>query len=237
MFIKGVLSFIFTHLLFLGGNSTTVYVAPPPALPKTEIATTTIKNAVSTEKVVQKAKTETPVKKAEIKPKEETPKPVTPPAPLPDFEKVNTFARKAIVNILCSTKGGELSPISGTGVVISSKGVVLTNAHIAQYFLLKDFKQKDYVGCVIRTGSPAYPEYKVELMYISPTWIGQNRKLLKEEAPKGTGENDFAFLRITGKIDGSKLPESFSYVIPNIRESIDLDEPVLLVSYPAGFLG
>src|SRR5205085_2429432 len=97
-------------------------------------------------------------------------------------------------------------------------GLILTNAHIGQYFLLKDFTQKNYVECVIRTGSPAYPKYHAELVYISPTWVANNKAILKSQNPKGTGENDFAFLRITSAINSSNLPEKFSYLQMNVRE-------------------
>jgi hypothetical protein len=44
-------------------------------------------------------------------------------------------------------------------------------------------------------------------------------------------------LRITGMVDGSKLPDNFPFIPMDIRENIASLEPVLLVSYPAGFLG
>ncbi|MCX6701891.1 MAG: serine protease [Candidatus Zambryskibacteria bacterium] len=156
--------------------------------------------------------------------------------PTPNFELINTFARQATVNILCIVKNNNLSPISGTGIIINSDGLILTNAHIAQYFLLRDLYQKDFIDCVIRTGSPAYPKYHAELVYISPTWVENNKTEIKLENPQGTGEKDYAFLRITDVIDGSSLP-NFSYIPVSIREKIDINEPVVLVSYPAGFLG
>lgn len=242
---KSLLAFILTIVGF-GTQSTQVYVAPPNPVKATVVATSTINSTVTSTKNATSTTTKkavassTPKKIAKIEPKKdikvEEEKQI-PVYPLPDFEKVNTFARKALVNILCNTKGNDLSPISGTGVLINPKGIILTNAHIAQYFLLKDFKEKDYVSCVARTGSPAYPTYKVELMYISPTWIKDNSRVLKSYNPTGTGENDFAFLRVTGTINGDKLPENFPYLIPDVREFIEKKEPVLLVSYPAGFLG
>ncbi len=248
MFIKGVISFILS-IVGLGSPSTQVYVATPTPIKTTIVATstksvnatTTKKNlgeiSTTTKKIVS---TTTPKKITKIEPKKDTKieeKQKIPDYPLPDFEKVNTFARKALVNILCNTKGKDLSPISGTGVFINPKGIILTNAHIAQYFLLKDYKEKDHVSCVIRTGSPAYPTYNVELMYISPTWVKDNSRVLKSYDPKGTGENDFAFLRVTGTINGTELPVDFPFIIPDVREYIEKNEPVLLVSYPAGFLG
>lgn len=163
--------------------------------------------------------------------------PPTAPESPTDFTPINTYARQAIVNILCETGGNELSPITGTGVVIDPKGIILTNAHIGEYLLLKDLYKKDFVKCFIRTGSPAYPRYNVELVYISPTWVINNKSLLKETNPKGNGENDFAILRISSMIDGTELPTSFPYIAINTRETIKKNEPVILISYPAGFLG
>lgn len=190
--------------------------------------------------------TTTPATKSPTKPKPivvvKTPEipavPIIPavPEPPPDFEKINNFARTATINILCTAKNNELSPISGTGIVISKEGLILTNAHVAQYFLLQNLYQKDFIQCVIRTGSPAYPRYRAELVYISPTWVELNKTNLKEQNPKGTGENDFAFLHITEAIDGNSL-STFSYIPPNTREVININEQVVLVSYPAGFLG
>ncbi len=240
-FLKSVASFIWAHILLLVGIHTPIYIAPVAPTSVVQIATTTIvikPPATTTSKTVAtttKPKTATP--KPVAKPTTQIPITITPPEPPPNFKPINAYAREATVNILCTTKGGELSPISGTGVVVKPDGLILTNAHIGQYFLLKDFREKDFLNCVIRTGSPASPVYKAELVYISPTWVAANKDLLKEKNPTGTGENDFAFLRITGMIDGSNLPTTFPYIQMNVRENINVNEPVLLVSYPAGFLG
>lgn len=164
---------------------------------------------------------------------------LTIPPAVTSFDEVNEKAREAIVNILCTTdSSGPLSPITGSGVIISSDGVILTNAHIAQYFLLKDFNnQKDFVKCVIRTGNPAYPTYTAELVYISDQWIAVHKNDITLPNPQGTGEYDYAFLRITGKIDGAALPQNFPFVPINITEFTDVGTEAVVVSYPAGFLG
>jgi hypothetical protein len=157
--------------------------------------------------------------------------------PAANFEQINETARKSVVNILCQTKsGGTINPITGTGVVIDSRGIILTNAHIAQYFLIKDLYVEDFVQCTIRTGSPAYPRYNAELVYISPTWVENNKAILRSTNPKGTGENDYAFLRITSSIDGSLLP-NFPHLTIKVSEGFEIGEVVNLVAYPAGFLG
>ncbi len=204
---------------------------------KTEISTSTKqvvkKGSVATTTVPQKKPTApgqnlvTATTTVEIKP----------PEPAPDFESINTFSRTAVVNIICTVNGDSLSPISGTGVVVDPSGIILTNAHIGQYFLLRDLYQKDFINCVIRTGSPAYPRYHAELVYISPKWVEANKAELKNSNPQGTGENDFAFLRITDRTDGSPIEVNFPYIKPNTDEIAATGTPVILVSYPAGFLG
>ncbi|MFZ2522805.1 MAG: serine protease [Minisyncoccia bacterium] len=252
--LKSLFSIIIAYIVGFGGVDTKVYEAPlnnsnvtpivtssPTALPTPSVSPTIIpvKNstvATTTKTTVTKKISTTPTP---------TPSPTKQPEktiefvlPQTDFEKVNSAVRIAIINIICTTRGGELSPISGTGVVISKKGIIVTNAHIGQYFLLKDFREKDFIQCVVRTGSPAYPTFNVELMYISPTWISENKEMIGREKPLGTGENDFAFLRITGRVDGTNLPtEGFPYLTPSIREMLLKNEPVILISYPAGFLG
>lgn len=263
-FLKSIIAFIFANIIGFGSRDTRVYVAPEVKTEiRNEISTSTPELQVKKEVTVEAKNetgtkplaTSTPVKKvvpiAEIKtpttPQSKTKESVntqtTPEQkpvlilPPPDFETINKKAREVIVNILCTTNGNSLSPVSGTGVIVGQSGLILTNAHIAQYLLLKDFGRKDAVECVGRTGSPAYPRYNLELVYISPIWVKNNKSLLKEQNPQGTGENDFAFLRITNNIDNSLLPEGFKYIPMNVVEIINLDDPVLLISYPAGFLG
>lgn len=210
-------------------------------------ATTTEKKTASTTNKLATTTTKTTTKQA-IKPASATKittqdtyvaPTATTPISITSFETVNDTARKAVVNILCTTDAsGPLSPITGSGVIISNDGVILTNAHIGQYFLLKDFNnQKDFVKCVIRTGNPAYPTYTAELIYISTEWIAEHKTDITLDSPKGTGEHDYAFLRITGRTDGSTLPSEFPFVRPNITEGTEIGTSAVVASYPAGFLG
>jgi len=123
--------------------------------------------------------------------------------------------------------------------VIDEKGVILTNAHVAQYLLLKDYRIKDFLNCVVRGGSPAKPMYKANLLYLPPVWIENNAFNIKLQKPKGTGLDDYALLYVTEPTrPGSSLPKTIpSASIDVTPQYIDLDEPVLLASYPAGFLG
>jgi len=183
------------------------------------------------------AKNNTPPDITETKPHQETAEP-TPLILLP-ISELNEKARAATVNIFCVSKsGGAFEPASGSGVIVDPKGIILTNAHVAQYFLLKDYLAENFINCDIRTGDIAKPAYKAEILYISPLWIEENAKNITLERPKGVGENDFAFLLIIeSTIKEKTLPTKFPYLMPGISENISIELPVLLTSYPAGLLG
>lgn len=143
--------------------------------------------------------------------------------------------KAAIVNIICLQEGGRGT--SGTGVVIDPRGIIVTVAHIGQNFILKDYPDTGSGQCYIRTGSPAKNTYLAELVYISTEWVDDNGTVFLESRPKGTGENDYAFLAITGSATSAALPSRFSY-IPMSLPNVDIEEgdTVGVGSYGAEFL-
>jgi len=156
------------------------------------------------------------------------------------FSDINVATREALVNILCLTSGPHIyiNPISGSGTIIDERGVILTNAHIAQFYLFENYPSQGFVNCLIRMGSPARAMYHAELLYISPKWIDENTEAFSTENPAGTGEDDFALLLITEPVSGVAMPETFPYVgIDKEENSIVQDDALLIAGYPAGFLG
>ncbi len=125
--------------------------------------------------------------------------------PLPDA------VEHALVNIYCQYKTDEyIRTTTGTGFFINQKGVILTNAHVAQFLLLEDIEDmKNDIECVIRSGNPAEPKYVAELLYISPVWIFENSDVIIDESPRGTGERDYALLYVSRSTDASPLPTRF----------------------------
>ena len=158
----------------------------------------------------------------------------------PSPEEINTAARAALVNIYCRSQSGETIRLAtGSGVIIDPRGIILTNAHVAQNFLFENAPTFGNTDCIIRAGSPASPFYDAEILYISPSWIKENAQSFKEEDPIGTGENDFALLHITRSLRKDvPLPDTFPYLsLEQDRGRIFIGDSVLLASYPAGFLG
>ncbi len=146
---------------------------------------------------------------------------------------INDRVRGALINILCTTEsGGPFNSISSSGVIIDPRGVILTNAHVAQYFLLSEF-----VTCSIRTGSPAVPAYYAELLFIPPSWIEKNAEKIDDERPTGNGEHDYALLRITGATEPEvSLPPQFPFLLTALYYPTPGTD-VLVAGYAAGFLG
>ena len=173
---------------------------------------------------------------------------LSPPLPVgtkviapPDWNSINTQTRGALVNILCTAKEGDIfRPLSGSGVFIDPRGIILTNAHVAQYLLLTGGDEKSNIlDCVVRTGSPAANRYRAEILFISPQWIADNAAKLLEENAKERGENDYALLVVTSTTNpDARLPASFPFI--SLREAPlvpDTKDAFLVAGYPAGFLG
>jgi S1-C subfamily serine protease len=142
----------------------------------------------------------------------------------------------SIVNIFCTfTTSESIRTTTGTGFFIDKEGIIMTNAHIAQFLLLEKTDVFGDAKCTVRIGSPAVARYEADLLYISPTWIQENASLINDAAPMGTGERDYALLYISGDIEGWPLPEEFpalpfdSELLPtSVRES-----KVVAAGYPA----
>lgn len=150
---------------------------------------------------------------------------------------LNVSVRNALVNIVCIQNGLNLSSISGSGVIVDPQGVILTNAHVAQYVLLSG-EPDLHISCVIRTGSPARVMWHASVLYMPTTWVHAHAQDIRQRDPVSTGENDYALLFIDDSLTGAPLPKAFPSITPDVREAIGfVADQVLAAGYPAGFLG
>lgn len=165
--------------------------------------------------------------------------PVSAPVSEPKSILNGAAARLALasVNIICSPDSStkSLNTISGSGVIIDPRGIILTDAHIGQFFLLQGQAAPYTFRCVIRTGSPARNSYLAAPIYVSGAWIRANTAVITEHQPTGTGANDIALLGITSSATNSSLPSEFPYAPLSFVTSATGD-PVVITSYAAQFL-
>jgi S1-C subfamily serine protease len=158
---------------------------------------------------------------------EAEPKPVDVHALKAELTQAGFRLRAALVNIWCVARADSGIPsISASGVVVGSRGYILTNAHVGQYFLLADRG----VTCTVRTGSPARDAYHASLAYISPAWVRANAALITQASPVGTGEHDIAVLAITGAIAPHTMPQTFAYT-PLSAARPYVSQPVAVAAY------
>lgn len=157
-----------------------------------------------------------------------------------DSRTPEELVRNALVNIFCQYKTDTYTrTTTGTGVFIHEKGIILTNAHVAQFLLLKDgTKAIDSIVCTVRTGDPAVATYTAELLYLSPTWIAKNSTVITEASPQGTGERDYALLYISRSLDSTPLPTHFPAIpfdVALVSKGI-IGTTVVTAGYPAEIL-
>src|SRR3989344_3577004 len=142
-------------------------------------------------------------------------------------------SQEATVNLYCRLKADRKTfSASGSGIIISERGVILTNAHVAQYFLLAREKGNVRGECSARTGSPAKKSYTAAILYIPPVWLEDNVSKKSERQPKGTGENDFALLYITGAQKKIPLPTHFPSLPVSVIATSSEGTPVTVAGYP-----
>jgi S1-C subfamily serine protease len=157
-----------------------------------------------------------------------------------DFAPTND-PLEAIVNIYCtSITSKQIRTTTGTGFFVHPSGVMMTNAHVAQFLLLEKTGVFGDTDCVIRNGSPASAQYKAELLYIPPAWVKANASLVDDKAPSGTGERDYALLYVVSDMDDEPLDVDTTF--PALALNTDLlprsvtDTAVVAAGYPAGSL-
>jgi len=139
-----------------------------------------------------------------------------------------------VVNIICTHKQtGFTTATAGSGVIVSPQGIVMTNAHVAQFFLLEDSETANIDCGIYRENIPTFG-YKADILYLPPNWILNNYKEINSPAPRGTGEEDYALLLITENTNPVlSLPNKFSFTKIGLDESVyKIHNPISIAGFP-----
>lgn len=136
-----------------------------------------------------------------------------PPRPMTDHEFYEKNS-KAAVQIFCS---GPQEIFAASGAIVSSSGLILTNAHVAEIV-----KRIGNENCQIRSGSPAEKLGGVEVVFIADTSL----KIRDTSVP----QRDFAFL----KIAEPKAQFTVSEIDPAYRAQ--KGEWLFTLGYPSEFI-
>lgn len=223
----------------ISGSSTAEYLSAISAASSSTVVDTTPKKPETLKPAKKPAAA--PVNTEPVTPTATTSEASKAPSPYStapeSFDEIAVGTRAALVNILCMPQSGSLKPISGSGVLISPAGVILTNAHVAQYVLLSEDRRID-LSCVIKTGTPAKSEWRAAVLYIPPVWVNTHHTELNQDRVSGTGEHDYALLKITGDMQGNPVNEPLPYLPIETRENVAFEgDPVLVAGYPAELVG
>lgn len=143
--------------------------------------------------------------------------------------------KDVVVNINCLEKTSTYTRLSsGSGVIISPAGVVLTNAHVTYPFLQTSQFDSSVFSCSIRRENIPNYGYNAELVYYPSDWLSSNSEIIKDPAPVGTGENDYALLQITSPLGPTPKGSTFPYVSTSVTAG-DLKEnkDITVAGYPS----
>lgn len=136
-------------------------------------------------------------------------KPVANPLELTHAAK-NENPATAVVNILCSqTIGKTVKNISSSGVLISSSGLILTNAHVGMQPFLAAYGNAGWT-CKIRSGSPAQTGHALSFIYIPSRWTARHRGETGGSISIDSGNSDFAILKASNPADILKFATPIS---------------------------
>jgi hypothetical protein len=127
----------------------------------------------------------------------------------PDKNKDLHDPYSAVVRISCTKANGAATELlSGSGVIISPRGYVLTNAHVGYFF------SNDEYDCIITETANATIGYKGIIKFISQSWLDDfEDDVVAGVLPASTGEHDIAVVQLNESINPAiLLPDEFPHI-------------------------
>ncbi len=147
--------------------------------------------------------------------------------------------KDVVVNIICLEKTSTYTRLSsGSGVIISPAGVVLTNAHVTYPFLRSSQFDSSVYSCSIRRENIPNYGYNAELVYYPSDWLTTNGEIIKDPSPVGTGENDYALLQITSPLGPTPKASKFPFVSTQVLAAdLKKNSDITVAGYPSSNSG
>ncbi|MEI6553183.1 MAG: serine protease [bacterium] len=148
---------------------------------------------------------------------------------------------ESAVNIRCENKtNNTLKVITGSGVLISSSGLILTAAHVAAPVYAKQNGDNSYT-CVARIRNPATGSYPIKIVFIDPIWISKYYTMF-DKTYSETGENDIALLQIDSassvKISDTDIANLNKGTYANLNsDSVGIGDIATIKAYPSDIYG
>jgi S1-C subfamily serine protease len=152
---------------------------------------------------------------------------------------ISTSPDDSVVNIRCENKtSNTLKIITGSGVIISSNGLVLTAAHVAAPVYSEQSGGK--YSCYARIKDPASGKLPVKVVFIDRDWVNKHYSNF-ENTYSETGESDIAILQID--ISNPSINTATATELKNILPAkisplpFNLNEQITIKSYPSDVYG
>ncbi|MDP3800327.1 MAG: trypsin-like peptidase domain-containing protein [bacterium] len=146
----------------------------------------------------------------------------TPPPPRLSQQELYDKASSRVVNFFCEYANGVET---ASGVLISPNGYILTNAHVAEAFVNKNYE------CKIRQGSPAKNIAYAKIVMFPTAYTTNNKNNWEGHA------NDVSIWKITRSASGEPITSTFPYYSIDTNYLPKKDQPLATFSYPGELLG
>ncbi|MBI2096810.1 MAG: trypsin-like peptidase domain-containing protein [Candidatus Sungbacteria bacterium] len=123
----------------------------------------------------------------------------------------------AVVQVICERENNAV--VTGSGVIVSPEGVVLTNAHVVE-----QAKQ-----CFVKTGNPAVSLGKLRIVFAGNT----TEKIAATLVPK----EDFALGKISDVVSSSAAKPPFKYLDLDAEYVMRIGDGFYAAAYPTELIG
>lgn len=160
-----------------------------------------------------------------------------------EIDITKTNSEESIVNIRCESKNGsKIKVITGSGIIISRTGSILTAAHVAAPVYASE--QGQNYTCFARIKNPASEQIPIKTIFIHPKWVSLHFHEF-DQSYLESGEYDFAILKINLKSSKftNKNNEEQTSLINKINSlaranlglnSVKSEDLIKISAYPAG---